>query len=234
MSRKSAPPRWRLPRPKRRKPCASRAFAGAPKRTRTSTRLSRTRPSTWSPGCQMRPDRAAASVPSAIPDDLDASDDLDVATNVARPRPSPTTEVRAPARSPHHARIPPAKRKPGIERMSRLHVVPSGRELRAGGDARTVERSRRQVPAPRVGRCSDSSISVSRGRSNGCGRTAASPKAGAPPCAALHRPGRASEPERGEARLRARKEERAGGVGDDRRRARVAQECLDEGLPAAH
>src|SRR3954463_15542802 len=34
-------------RPERRKPRECRAFGGAPKRTRTSTRLSRTRPSTW-------------------------------------------------------------------------------------------------------------------------------------------------------------------------------------------
>ena len=41
----------------RRKPSACRTFEGAPKRTRTSTRLSRTRPSTWRVECRMRPDR---------------------------------------------------------------------------------------------------------------------------------------------------------------------------------
>ena len=43
------------PRQQRRKPRVCRAFVDAPKRTRTSTRLSRTRPSTWQPGCHMRP-----------------------------------------------------------------------------------------------------------------------------------------------------------------------------------
>jgi hypothetical protein len=37
----------------------------APKRTRTSTRLSRTRPSTWSPGCQMCPRRGAERSPAS-------------------------------------------------------------------------------------------------------------------------------------------------------------------------
>src|SRR3954447_13889492 len=40
-------PSGRNDRPERRKPSNSRAFVHAPKRTRTSTRLSRTRPSTW-------------------------------------------------------------------------------------------------------------------------------------------------------------------------------------------
>src|SRR4051812_2009875 len=40
-------PGERNDRPERRKPHRSRAFSHAPKRTRTSTRLSRTRPSTW-------------------------------------------------------------------------------------------------------------------------------------------------------------------------------------------
>src|SRR3954470_1018646 len=42
-------------RAKRRKPRERGAFESAPKRTRTSTRLSRTRPSTLSRECQIRP-----------------------------------------------------------------------------------------------------------------------------------------------------------------------------------
>ena len=65
---------------KRRKPRACRAFDHAPKRTRTTTRLSRTRPSTWRPTCQIRPDRAPASISSAEMDASDGLDDLDVVT----------------------------------------------------------------------------------------------------------------------------------------------------------
>src|SRR3954454_4207919 len=70
-------------RAKRRKPRERGAFESAPKRTRTSTRLSRTRPSTLSPGCQMCPCRARTSDASGNSDATDASDDLDVATDVA-------------------------------------------------------------------------------------------------------------------------------------------------------
>jgi hypothetical protein len=58
----------------------------APKRTRTSTRLSRTRPSTWRINCQIRPDRAAASKSYGRVHDMDALDDLDVVTDVVTSR----------------------------------------------------------------------------------------------------------------------------------------------------
>src|SRR5687767_7901952 len=58
-----------------------RGFLDAPKRTRTSTRLSRTRPSTWSPGCQIRPRRVRTSITSGGMDEMDASDGMDVATS---------------------------------------------------------------------------------------------------------------------------------------------------------
>ena len=69
--------------PRTRKPRRSGAFCDAPKRTRTSTRLSRTRPSTWSPGRSFRPPRITASSSSRRAEDPDASDDLDVAGDVA-------------------------------------------------------------------------------------------------------------------------------------------------------
>jgi hypothetical protein len=57
VSRKSAPPRGRQPSWNAKSPANVGLFTYAPKRTRTSTRLSQTRPSTWSPGCQIRPMR---------------------------------------------------------------------------------------------------------------------------------------------------------------------------------
>jgi hypothetical protein len=77
----------------------------APKRTRTSTRLSRTRPSTWRGGCQMRPDRAGASRSFGRGDKMDGLNDLDVAAAVATtqrawPWPAASGAFRSPARWP--------------------------------------------------------------------------------------------------------------------------------------
>src|SRR4051794_34437514 len=77
-------------------------FCDAPKRTRTSTRLARTRPSTLSPGCQMRPDRAPASRTSGFLGGVDVPDDLDVAADVATGadplRTDEQVQIRAPRR----------------------------------------------------------------------------------------------------------------------------------------
>jgi hypothetical protein len=54
----------------------------APKRTRTSTQLAWTRPSTWQPGCHIRPHRARTSDPSRHLDAIDTSDGMDVVTSV--------------------------------------------------------------------------------------------------------------------------------------------------------
>jgi hypothetical protein len=63
VSRKSAPP-VRVNRGRDdESPAGARRSCDAPKRTRTSTRLSRTRPSTWSPACQVRPGRGVERSP---------------------------------------------------------------------------------------------------------------------------------------------------------------------------
>jgi hypothetical protein len=79
----------------------------------------------------MRPDGADTSVPSAILDALEASDELDVAANVAKVRSSGPVAASC--------SYPPAKRQPGIERVRRLELVPSGRLVGVGGDDRIDE-----------------------------------------------------------------------------------------------
>ena len=74
-----------------------------------------------------------------------------------------------------------APRRPLIqEQQSRrvlLLVVPSaGVSCVRARDARNRERRSQQVPSPRIGRCSDSSISAASGRSNRCAKTAPLPR----------------------------------------------------------
>jgi hypothetical protein len=54
--------------------------------------------------------------------------------------------------------------------------VPSGREWRTDGAPASVERRSQQVPAPRVGHCSDSSNSAASGDGNRCARTGRLPR----------------------------------------------------------
>ena len=70
-------------RPSTTKAVRLQGFLDAPKRTRTSTRLSRTRPSTWSLARHIHPPRIRTSITSGGLDDMDALDGVDVATNVA-------------------------------------------------------------------------------------------------------------------------------------------------------
>ena len=88
VARESGPPRPRsTSRTRKAPPCG--AFRSAPKRTRTSTRLSRTRPSTWrvyqfrhrregggeySPGCRTANGRAVSRAGSTGPCELSPSD----------------------------------------------------------------------------------------------------------------------------------------------------------------
>ena len=77
-----------IPRPaqggyrKRKSPPVSGLFPYAPKRTRTSTRLSRTRPSTRFEPARYVPFRSMRSILSTRGNTLDALDDLDVVTGV--------------------------------------------------------------------------------------------------------------------------------------------------------
>src|SRR5829696_3219834 len=90
----------------------------APKGTRTSTRLSRTRPSTWRVKRPMRADRAAASTSSTNLDGIDDMDDLDVATDVAtysagdrrRRYPASHTRFSAAPQSAEWSVVRPARR----------------------------------------------------------------------------------------------------------------------------
>jgi hypothetical protein len=92
-----------------------------------------------------------------------------------------------PLRVPSLNRVRPRARPPvptsGAGTVTDGHpqiVVPSGRERRAGADARIVKRSCQQVRAARLGRCSDSSISTASGRSNRCAKTAPLPRSRSP------------------------------------------------------
>jgi hypothetical protein len=112
----------------------------APKRTRTSTRLSRTRLSTWPRGCRMRPGRFRTSISSANLDEMDASDGMDVARDVAAAN-LVTGLVSASCRQIRCARADPAQPPRGRARSpraawSRRARAPTRARQRSGSRSR--------------------------------------------------------------------------------------------------